>query len=347
MTESNTNAQDIEPGQSWEVDLFRPEDAPGVTRLFRLVYGQGYPIRTFIEPERLIEENAAGRTISSVARTSGGDIVGHNAIFNSAPFRKTYESGAGLVHPAYRGGAGIFTKMAAHGQEVAAVKFGVETIFGESVCNHVFSQKMCASLGWKTRAMEVDLMPAAAYAQEASASGRVSTLLDFKTLIPKPHTVYVPASYEEQLKFVYEGLDDHRDFVLSDQSPPTDVATRIDGQIFEFAQVARLAVMDAGHDFAEAFERRETAARELDILVIQVWLNLSQPWVGHAVDVLRERGYFMGGVLPRWLDQDGFLMQKIFGPPSWDGIVLQFDHAKKLMDLVHTDWLRTQNSGGA
>lgn len=346
MSASHTHEHDIEPGQSWEVDLFRPEDAPGVTRLFRLVYGEGYPVRTFIDPERLIEENAAGRTISSVARTPKGDIVGHNALFNSAPFDKIYEGGAGLVHPAYRGGAGIFTQMGVHGQNVAAVKFGVETIFGEPVCNHVFSQKMCAGLGWVTRAMEVDLMPAAAYAKEASASGRVTTLLDFRTLVPKPHTVHVPASYEEELRFAYEGFDDHRDFVLSGEAVPEDIATHIDAQIFDFAQVARLAVTQAGRDFEEALDRQETAAKEKNVIVIQVWVNLGWPWVGETVKRLRGRGYFLGGVLPRWFDQDGFLMQKIFAPPSWDGIRLQFDRSKKLLELVHRDWLRTQNNGG-
>ena len=76
----------IEPGQLWEVDLFRPEDAKGVTQLFLSVYGKGYPIRTYIDPKALMEENAAGRIISSVARTPRGDIVGHNALFQSAPF---------------------------------------------------------------------------------------------------------------------------------------------------------------------------------------------------------------------------------------------------------------------
>ena len=50
---------DIEPGQTYEFDLFRPEDAEGVSRLFRTVYGDSYPIKTFIEPKLLIEENAA------------------------------------------------------------------------------------------------------------------------------------------------------------------------------------------------------------------------------------------------------------------------------------------------
>ena len=98
----------IEPGQTWEVDLFRPEDAEGVARLFSSPGVQGrLPVKTFVEPELLIAENQALRTISIVARTPKGDIVGHNAIFNSAPFHGLYESGAGVVHPEYRGGAGI------------------------------------------------------------------------------------------------------------------------------------------------------------------------------------------------------------------------------------------------
>ena len=67
----------IEPGQSYIFDLFRPEDAEGVVHLFKTVYGEEYPIKTFIDPKLLIEENAAGRTISSVARTPKGEIVGH------------------------------------------------------------------------------------------------------------------------------------------------------------------------------------------------------------------------------------------------------------------------------
>jgi len=120
----------VEPGQDFEVDLFRPEDAEGVSRLFRTVYGDGYPIQKFLKPELLIEENAAGRTISSVARTPNGDIVGHNALFRSAPYERIFESGAGLVHPSYRGGKGIFTRLGVHGQEVAAKEFDIELIFG-------------------------------------------------------------------------------------------------------------------------------------------------------------------------------------------------------------------------
>ena len=65
--------------QAISIDFFRPEDAPGVARLFRQVYGEGYPIEIYYHPERLIEENTGGRVLSSVAHTQAGEIVGHDA----------------------------------------------------------------------------------------------------------------------------------------------------------------------------------------------------------------------------------------------------------------------------
>lgn len=328
----------VEPGQRFEVDLFRPEDAEGVSQLFRTVYGDGYPIQKFLKPELLIEENATGQTISSVARTPKGDIVAHNALFRSAPYERIYESGAGLVHPSYRGGKGIFTRLGVHGPEVGAEKFGIETIFGEPVCNHPFAQKATASVGWITQAIEVDLMPASAYVKEKSASGRVASLLDFKTLRPKPHAVYLPAVYEEGIRFLYSGLDDDRNFSLSQDELPSQIKTEIKTQVFDFAQVARLAVHEAGTDFKSAFDEQEKKICERGIIVNQVWLKLSWPWISRVVDSLRERGYFLGGILPRWFDVDGMLMQKIIGKPNWEEIQLYTDRAKKLLEIIKEDW---------
>ena len=338
---STPKTDDIEPGQSYVFDLFRPEDAEGVVRLFKTVYGEGYPIRTFIDPKLLITENAAGRTISSVARTPKGDIVGHNAIFCSAPYKKVYESGAGLVHPNYRGGAGIFTGLGLHGEKTAAPQFGVEAIFGEPVCNHVFAQRATAGAGYVTQAVEVDLMPASAYDKEKSALGRVSTLLDFKTLQDKPHGVYLPRVYGEPLNYLYSGLDDKRQIHLSAAEQPPEGFTDLDVQIFDFARVARITVNQAGKDLGQVLGSEEKKILGRDVIVVQVWLNLAWPWINTIVLDLQTRGYFLGGLLPRWFDTDGMLMQKIIGRPNWEGIQLYFDRAKKLLEWVRTDWERT------
>ena len=336
---SDQNITDtIEPGQKYKIDLFRPEDAPGVVRLFREVYGDKYPIETFINPERLIEENAAGRTVSSVARTTRGDIIGHNAVFNSAPWEKTYESGAGLVHRDYRGGKGVFKDLAVHGQKVAAKKHGLAAIFGEPICNHLFSQKMTYSLGWRSFAMEVELMPAAAYVKEGAATGRVSSFLDFVTIKPRPHIIYLPPAYDEILRRIYDGFDDRRDFQDSLETVPSQTSTEVRTQIFEFAQVARMTVLEAGSDYSEVLAAEEEAAREQGVKVIQVWLKLTWPWVGQLVDELRARGYFLGGPLPRWFDGDGFLMQKLSAAPDWEAPQVFSDRARMIMEAVKSDW---------
>jgi len=331
----------IEPGQEFEVDLMRPADAPGVAALFESVYGREYPVRTYLEPAALVEANRLGTIVSSVARTTRGDIVGHNALFNSAPCPRVCESGAGLVLPGYRQG-NIFLRLCRHGIEVAAPRFKVEMVFGEPVCNHVFSQKMTHSLGTVTLTLEVDLMPAAAYAREKSARGRVATLLDFIVLRPKPQTVYLPAAYREALAWLYQGLDDRRELLPARGGLAAGRDSRLEAEFFPFAQLVRLAVREAGADFAAALEAEEGKGLARGAEVFQVWLPLSGPWIGAAVEELREHGYFFGGLLPRWFDADGMLMQRTTHRPHWEGIKLEFQRAREILSLVQADWERTQ-----
>ncbi len=335
------NEYEIEPGRHWEVDLFRPEDAINIAKLFLSVYGEKYPVKTFIDPEVLIKENKKGTVISSVAKIESGDVVGHNALFQSAPFKRIYETGAGVVHKNYRGGKGIFTEMVSHGYRVGTERFEMEGVFGESVCNHVFSQKMTRKLGNITTAIEVDLMPAAAYAKEKSASGRVASLLDFKTCIPKHHTVHIPEVYRELINFIYSEFDDQREIKISQKMLPDVQNTEFTVQYFGFAQVARIAVPKAGSDFGEVIVSEEKQVVDKGASVIQVWINMGEPWCGAAVDILRNNGYFTGGVLPRWFDTDGILMMKILHTPYFNDMKIHFDHAKTIKDFVQQDWQRS------
>ncbi len=322
------------------IDRFRPEDAEGVSRLFLDVYGKDYPIRVYVEPTLLREANASGEVISSVARTPSGEIVGHSALFRSAPYKGVFESGAGVVHERYRGGKGIFTRMVAHGETLAKQIPAVEVTFGEPVCAHVFSQKMSYRLGWRTMAVEADLMPGALFKGDVSPDERVGATLDFKTIRPKPLQVYVPPVYADILKFIYGEWDDSRTLVPSEGEPPLSHETRIDRKYFTFAQVVRLAIWKMGRDFGEAIERAEEESKSQGVKVIQAWINTGVPWCGWAVNILRRRGYFLGGVLPRWFDHDGILMTWTVQRPSWEALRLQFDRAKKIAAWVREDWRR-------
>ena len=336
--------KEIEPGQEWQVDLMRPEEAPQVVELFKLVYGEGYPVQTFTDPERLRAENESGQTISVVARTSGGDIVGHNALYRIAPYPGVFESGAGLVHPAYRGGKGIFTKMAVACYQMGPHQDKVEVVLGEPVCNHPFAQKATHSTGFVTHALEVDLMPASAYSKEKSAPGRVSTLMDFVIRRSKPHRVYLPPQHGEFLEFCYTELEDQREFAQGTQPLPAGSGSALTTQHFDFAQVARVALTQAAQDLGQVVAAEEQALKAKGVLMIEAWLPLAWPWSGAAAQVLGEQGFFVGGIMPRWFDEDGMLLQKLMGPPHWDQIQIQFPRAQKILDMVRADWQRVSGA---
>jgi hypothetical protein len=323
--------------ESFYVDRFRPEDAEGIVRLFHAVYGESYPIRLFYDQKAIIAANQDGRYVSFVARTHDGKVIGTSHLYCSTPYPGMYENGVSLVLKEYRN-TKAFRELLSHLYNEYIPKHpDIEEVWGQAVCNHTISQKMMFPFRFIDTALEVALMPTEAYAQEKSAAGRVATLDAFRCYVSKPHRIFLPPVYEEILRRIYERLDDRRNIALSRGSLPDAAATKAEMTLFDVARVARIAVSQAGHDFAQRMSELEGEAGSKNVVVFQVWLNLTETWVGEAVDVLRNRGYFFGGALPRWFDGDGLLMQKLECPPDFDCILLVNDFSKELLTFVRED----------
>jgi hypothetical protein len=330
--------------RSYSIGMFTPGDAGGVTRLFREVYGDGYPLPIVYEPDKLVAAFQAGEYIPIIAATPDNRVVGFTALYRPAPHKGLFEAGMSLVAPDYRN-TPIFGLMARHAVRVAPAIHGIEALMVQGVCNHTHTQRAGAMLKHIETALEVDLMPARAYENEGAALGRIAALDLCRTFVPKPHDVSVPAAYEGFFRFIYGGFDDRRmvrpskEVILPGRS--TEMATRI----FDGARVARVTVYEAGTEFAAVFDAEEGRARDGGCVVIQVVLRPAWPWIGAVVDVMRMKGFFLGGILPRWFDEDGFLMQKVLGPPNWEGIDLYTDRAKELLRFVRDDWEDTRRNG--
>lgn len=328
--------------EEFEVGYFRPQDAQGIVRVFQAVYGDAYPIRVFYDPDALTRANEEGEYYSIVARTPVGEVAGVQHLFRSTPYQGLYEVGSGLVLQEFRKLA--LSKRMLHFlfDEWVSKQSNIEETFGEAVCNHEIMQKAMVELKHVTTALEVALMPAQAYDKEGSASGRVATLLGFRCYKPRPHTIFLPAAYEDELRFIYSDLDDARTLARSYGELPADESSQGEITVFDFAGVARIAMHRTAADLDVCLDRLENQALDRKAVVIQVWLKLTDLWVGSAVDILRNRGYFFGGVLPRWFDDDGFLMQKLFVSPDFEGIRLHPDRAKEILGVIKEDWRRSR-----
>jgi hypothetical protein len=326
---------EIPSDQEFVAGFFEPADAPGIARLFYTVYGDGYPIDTFYIPERLIEQNRSGDLRSVVARTPRGDVVAHVALFrSSAPNPHLYESGLGLTLPAYRSTMAFLKANQLVTQLVGAE--GIDGFFGEAVCNHVITQKLCKFTRAKETALEPALMPARAYEAEQSAKGRVGCIVYTRVVRDKLRKLYIPNCYRSELDFLLNDLNLDRELLSSNAGLPqadgTFQVTR-----FDFAQVARCVVTEPGTGLAAQLTDLEQKLRQEGFALIQVYVNLGQPLSNAMVDLLHEQGYRLGGLLPIWFGDDGLLLQKHFVDPDLDGMKILSDRGRQLVAFVRQD----------
>ncbi len=327
---------DIGPAERVTIDIFHPGDAADVGELFRKVYGEEYPVKLVYEPRSLVDAFGRRENIPVVARSSKGDLVGYVSLFRSAPSQTVYEAGQGLVPVEYRK-HGIARAMNQCLTEGIAMSYDIDAVFGEAVCNHPYMQKAWAGQGASETALEVDLMPAESYAREGSATGRVASLHMTRMYRSMEHTVYAPQEYDEAMRFIYDGFTSGAVISRAGDVAPENKETFIESRFFEFASVARLTVRTAGPDFRDVLESLEADALGKGMIVVQVWLDLSWPWIGQPTEHLRKRGYFFGGVLPRWFGADGLLMQKVTVTPNWEGIHLYSERARRIRDIIRED----------
>jgi hypothetical protein len=326
--------------ESFEVGLFRSEDAEGVGRLFRSVHGDEYPIKLFYDPVKLVRANQEGDYYSIVARSKNGEIIGIHNLFRSAPSRDVYEWGVGLVLKEWRS-IGVSGAIERFMVESVIPEIGMHTVFGEPVTIHLAMQKHSVGYGFEPTALEVGLMPGEAYFGEGVKSNRVSTTNCFRIYRNIPQKIFLPVGYDEAVRFMYGNFSSGRTFSESAEACPPGTVSQAKMDLFDFAKVARIAFYETGSDFSERISELESEAVEKGSIVIQVWLKLTEPWIGETIDALQERGYFLGGVLPQWFDDDGILMQKLLFNPDFDSIQLYPDRALRIRELVKADWRRS------
>ena len=331
--------------EEWAIDFFKPADASGVADLFRSVYGDDYHVKSVYDPEQLIAEQQSGKTYRAVARTAGGEIIGHTAFCATSSFNPSlYEALQLLVRHDWRG-----TSVAAELNRFAIpripVKFGLKQVWGEAVCNHVVTQRAYTENQYAETGCELDLLPGAGMARsmKAADTGRVAVILVFRPYEARPQTIYLPPVYGTQLEYLYNDFDHGHRFLPGDGPLSAEPTTQGNLDLYPQVAVARMNFTVIGSDFADLLTKFDQQASESGIMVYQVFLPLTVAATGEAVDVLRRHGYFLGGVVPRWFGDDGLLMQKVLGSPNFEGIRLYTERAKNILALVTADW---QRAGG-
>lgn len=316
----------VRPGLSYVAEAFRPEDAPGVAELFYRVYGEGYPLDLYYDPEAIRQAVDRGALHPVVARLPGGELAGFTALYaSSPPFADLWELGLGMVHPAYRGSFVLFHLFEAMMARLEALP-GVQAVFGEAVCDTVITQHSSALFGFRECALELDLMP-------GSGAGRIACLVMFRNIRDARRRMFLPPEYAREIGEISAWLGLDREILPGGARPGTG-ATRLTRQIFPHAGLLRANVHETGADFPDVLAEAEREAAGAGCRRFQWFLNLADPASALAAAHLAGQGCRLGGLFPRWFDDDALMLYKLLDPPALSGVHLYSDRARAILDLV-------------
>lgn len=323
--------REIAPGQKYQVDDFRPEDAEGIAALFYAVYGERFAVDCVYDPDELRRQNAAGEAHHVVGRTGSGDVVGLYALFRHPPGRHIMEVGSWIVAPGYRNTT-LAMRLAQRIHHQPPERLGLNAIFGQSVCDHLITQKMAVKFSSRPCALEIEVMPPRPEEASWADGGRISLLDSFIIQRDVPHAVSLPAPYAAPLGELYAARGLRREFI--EDAGPVEVSDCTVAAMDAASQV-RMNVAAPGRDLGALLERmeRERPGRH----VYQLCLPMFRPGLAHAVDAARRAGYFLAGLLPLWDDRDALLLQKLTTPPDLTRIQLHGQESRDILNMVMAD----------
>ncbi len=323
-----------------------PSQAPWVAGLLRAAYGEHYFEPRLYDPAAWVTANETGMLISVVARTADGEVAGHVSLSYPAPSARVIEIGRAVVAPGHRE-VGLLGAMMAGAIEHARAVLGCELVVGAALCNHVYSQRACESLGMTVTGLEVDSVPErmvegdGASPMSGTGSGRVATVNYARRLsLGRRRQVCLPTPYAGLIRDLLDRLGSlcrYRSCSSVTAGSGLERHSRIEVVDRPHRDVLGVELFTAGRDLSRRLAEVGAQARVAGRAMIKVAVDLGPPTVGAAVGALRAQGYFVGGVLPGWFDSDGLLMLKVLAPPNFAQVQLASPVSRSLWTTVSAD----------
>ncbi|MCX8069019.1 MAG: hypothetical protein N2738_00785 [Thermodesulfovibrionales bacterium] len=329
----------IEPNQSFTVDSFKPDYAPGITNLFKLVYGDKYPLEIYYHPHKIIRSNKNKSIYSVVAKTQKGEVIGHGGVYKAFPDnKKLYELGQLLVHNYYRDtttaqGISEFIK-----KQLVDI-LPIDGVFGEATTNQTGSQRLSANMGLLETGLEISLIPESIFKDKAQSNERISCLFQFLLKRDFRHTIFFHQRAKELIEFVVKKMNLKRDIVCFTGAVDSEDKSKIKGVFLEKINAMRFNIIHTGFDIENCIDKIMDEAYQRDISVYQFIINISEQRAIKSFNILFHKGFFIGGLLPIWFKSgDGFLMQKINDNVSFDNIKIYSKESWHLLNLIIRDY---------
>jgi len=313
------------------------ENAVKVATVFLALYGDNFPVSYVYHPDQVLGEINAGRLSALLALAPDGEPIGYASVFKSSPNPALWEGGNLLVMPKHSRGNLAWDLFQYYLQPERMPGPPGDGMFVEAVCHHYFTQLGCAKTGFVDCALALDQMNGADFVERAPETDRVACLLQFHEQSEPSGICYLPEQYFDVLSMLLSQLQPRNTRKGKASLPLRGETVRSDSW-FASAGMWRVSVKSAGADWGTFLGELLDQAKQRSVTSLQVVLSTALPHMTVLVEDMRQQGFFLGGVFPRWFGNDGVMMQKVLDKkPDYDGIKLYGDVAKSLLEFIRSD----------
>ena len=302
-----------------EVRRLGEDDVDALIACVRRCYGESYPESDFYDPAAIRSELRARRLLS-VGALVGDRVVGHIGTRIPIAGDAVAETIGGIIDPDHRG-TGLMSRMG--GQMVAGYRdLGIVATRHMATGAHDRTQRTIAASGGVATGVLLGHIPAGTeYRGIAHGFGdaRIAAVVYFQAFGPLgPLDVHLPPRYLEVVRDLYEQLDLERHLVPDASIGSGDVAsaaarfsvrhdTRRGISTVRFGSLVDAEAGPAGEPVDEVLARCEAVA--------YADVPLAGREAPELVDLLRDRGFRFGALLPGTAASEAIRMQRLPGVP--------------------------------
>jgi len=309
-------------------------DAMDIAKLMYRTYGHTYSKEDLYYPDRIEQALRNDEKFGVLVRTEHGAAVGHFAVLRDDD-SAIGEVGEAVVDVNHRR-QGLMTRMLEALVERAEDE-GLVGVYGTAVTAHEISQRANARFDFVSAALNLAYQPRERFTGLLDDYPQpISNLIDFKPLVPydtvRPH---LPDSYAPILTAIYEELDASVEPPDDPSDAPRPGESSIDARIEYGFRHAVLVVEDIGEDIVAQVKQTIQDLDGADLNALYVDLPLGSPHTPAATAELRDAGFVLAGLAPRFhREQDHLRLQRPFVDLDPEAIVVYSDLAYVLKEQV-------------
>jgi hypothetical protein len=317
-------------------------EAPGVTRLVRLVYDDSYYPRDLYDPEQIVCLNQSGRLVSVVAVNSADDVVGHYALERSNGGLVAEASDA-IVQPEFRHHH-ILEQMRLRLRD-EAINEGLTGLVGYAVTNHVFTQKAEEHFGAHPCGIALGLWPRSFHNMPEALTQRMSFAIYFKFLRRPERVRHIATRHHAMIARIFQQFEIAVD--IRDDKPPEGVG-ELSVEQEEAVGTGSIRVHRIGTDSVEVVlnKCRELCANS-GVKALTLELPLNQAGVTALYRAAEDIGFYFSGIGPSFANNEDALLLQLTREEI-DSSLLEIDHpfSKELLSYVDGERRRLRQSNG-